>query len=1020
MRTKLPGLTALLLLLCGTILQAASNPDGDDLNVIIRGTVLDSYSKQPMTGAAVTLSDKSAWSITDVNGAFSIRYKGDFPVTLEISFLGYLDQSVVVESAGSPLLIYLEEDKVQIDEVLVVGYTKTTKNALTSATSTVRSGDIENIHSVDINDKIQGAVPGLLISNNSGIPGSSAMVRLRGATSISASNTPIYIVDGVFVSTGNPGQTDLGGLAIDPISDINPDDILSVTVLKDASATASYGARGANGVIIINTKRGEASPKTRINFKAQLGFQKADNIWQLVTGPQHAEIVNQAWINDGKDPSLRPFRPLSEAVTGYPAYGSPQEQITVDRLSDIFRTAFQQTYNLSVSGGNEKTTFYIGGEYTDEESTLKLLDFLRGSLRFNLDHKIRTNLKLSSSNSVVYTSRQLMRLGDGPAGLFQAALHTPTFQPVFNKDGSYNKPTSFDNHQAILDNWDGGSSNFRATNSLSLNWDLSDELSLKLSANNDRTYYRELFYYNTNLIYGQPDGAGVEGSTIDNIFSTEGLLNYMHTFKNILNFSGFFGMSYQRTQIETAYLRGEGYPSNQLKRITSSAVQTATASGTSSALASIFGGVNLMYDNRYSIDLTLRADGSSRVGRNNRFGYFPAVGVSWNVMNEKFFPVNDYVNSLRLKASIGLGGNENIGDFASLSLWQGGANYDGRAGMAPEQLGNPDLKWETTRQWNVGLTASLFKQRIDLEFNYYDKYTYDLLLPKAVPGKTGFSSIVDNSGEISNKGVELSISSLNISRRKFNWRTTFTLAHNKNVIEKLTTDVSGNYTPFKLFEGQPLYSMWVYEYQGVDPQTGDAIYTDYKKDGIITVDDKVVVGNAWPIIEGTLRNTFNIGPVNLDINFYYKYGNKVFNYTRMFLESGGTRGITRSMQASSVNYWKQPGDTGVLPRPKSTANADGSFNYEGQSSRVVEDGSFLRLKSITLSYSLPSGIVSKVGMEKVVVNASANNLFLLTRYTGPDPEVNVSRGGTDGLVQGMDFGMPPLPRSFTLGINITL
>ena len=1020
MRTKLPGLTALLLLLCGTILQAASNPDGDDLNVIIRGTVLDSYSKQPMTGAAVTLSDKSAWSITDVNGAFSIRYKGDFPVTLEISFLGYLDQSVVVESAGSPLLIYLEEDKVQIDEVLVVGYTKTTKNALTSATSTVRSGDIENIHSVDINDKIQGAVPGLLISNNSGIPGSSAMVRLRGATSISASNTPIYIVDGVFVSTGNPGQTDLGGLAIDPISDINPDDILSVTVLKDASATASYGARGANGVIIINTKRGEASPKTRINFKAQLGFQKADNIWQLVTGPQHAEIVNQAWINDGKDPSLRPFRPLSEAVTGYPAYGSPQEQITVDRLSDIFRTAFQQTYNLSVSGGNEKTTFYIGGEYTDEESTLKLLDFLRGSLRFNLDHKIRTNLKLSSSNSVVYTSRQLMRLGDGPAGLFQAALHTPTFQPVFNKDGSYNKPTSFDNHQAILDNWDGGSSNFRATNSLSLNWDLSDELSLKLSANNDRTYYRELFYYNTNLIYGQPDGAGVEGSTIDNIFSTEGLLNYMHTFKNILNFSGFFGMSYQRTQIETAYLRGEGYPSNQLKRITSSAVQTATASGTSSALASIFGGVNLMYDNRYSIDLTLRADGSSRVGRNNRFGYFPAVGVSWNVMNEKFFPVNDYVNSLRLKASIGLGGNENIGDFASLSLWQGGANYDGRAGMAPEQLGNPNLKWETTRQWNVGLTASLFKQRIDLEFNYYDKYTYDLLLPKAVPGKTGFSSIVDNSGEISNKGVELSISSLNISRRKFNWRTTFTLAHNKNVIEKLTTDVSGNYTPFKLFEGQPLYSMWVYEYQGVDPQTGDAIYTDYKKDGIITVDDKVVVGNAWPIIEGTLRNTFNIGPVNLDINFYYKYGNKVFNYTRMFLESGGTRGITRSMQASSVNYWKQPGDTGVLPRPKSTANADGSFNYEGQSSRVVEDGSFLRLKSITLSYSLPSGIVSKVGMEKVVVNASANNLFLLTRYTGPDPEVNVSRGGTDGLVQGMDFGMPPLPRSFTLGINITL
>ena len=1010
-----------LLLLAGVALCAAPEEPQDNRRTdILKGTVLDAYSKQPLTGASVALSDKSAGAIADFNGEFTLRVPRSYPLTLEISFLGYATQNVTVENASSAIVVYLEEDDDRIDEVLVVGYTKTTKNALTSATSTVRGGDIENIHSSDINDKIQGAVPGLLISNNSGIPGSSAMVRLRGATSISASNTPIYIVDGVFVSTGNPGQTDLGGLAIDPISDINPDDILSITVLKDASATASYGARGANGVIIINTKRGEMNQKTSVNFKAQLGIQQARNLWELVTGPEHAELVNAAWINDGKDPSLRPFRPASEAVTGYPAYGSPSEQITVDRLSDIFRTAIQQTYNLSVSGGSHDTSFYIGGEYTDEESTLKLLDFRRGSLRFNLDHFLLPKLKLSTSNSVVYTARNLMRLGDGPAGLFQAALHTPTFQPVFKEDGSYNKPTSFDNHQAILDNWDGGSSNFRTTNSLSITWDIAEGLSLKGSVNNDRTYYREQFYYNTNLIYGQPDGAGVEGSHVSNIFSTEGLLNYMHDFKDVLNLSGFLGASYQTTLTQYSYMRGEGYPSDQLKRITSSAVQTADASGTSSALASFFGGVNLMYDNRYSIDLTVRADGSSRVGKNNRYGVFPAVGASWNIMNEKFFPVNDYVNSLRLKASIGLGGNENIGDFASLSLWNGGANYDGGAGLAPDQLGNPDLKWETTRQWNIGVVTSLFKQHIDLEFNYYDKYTYDLLLPKAVAGKTGFSSIVANSGEISNKGIELGISSLNLSINDFSWRTSFTLAHNKNVITKLTSDVTGNYTPFKLFEGYPLYSMWVYEYNGVDPQTGDAIYTDKNGDGKITVDDKMVVGDAWPVVEGTFRNTFSAGAFSLDVSFYYKYGNDVFNYTRMFLESGGTRGITRSMQASANNYWKAPGDTGVLPRPKSTANADGSFNYEGQSSRVVEDGSFLRLKSITMSYSLPSGFVNRIGLKKAVLNVSAGNLFLWTKYTGPDPEVNVSRDGTDGLTQGMDFGMPPLPRSLTLGINVTL
>ena len=308
---------------------------------------------------------------------------------------------------------------------------------------------------------------------------------------------------------------------------------------------------------------------------------------------------------------------------------------------------------------------------------------------------------------------------------------------------------------------------------------------------------------------------------------------------------------------------------------------------------------------------------------------------------------------------------------------------------------------------------------MDIEFNYYDKYTYDLLLARTVPWKTGFTSIVDNSGEISNRGIEFSLSTVNITKKNFSWKTIFTLAHNRNRIEKLTTDVTGNYTPFKLFEGYPLYSMWVYEYKGVDPQTGDAIYDDANGDGKITVADKKVVGDAWPVIEGLLRNTFTFGPVALDINVYYKYGNKVFNYTRMFLESGGTRGITRSMQKSSINYWKKPGDTNVLPRPKSSANADGSFNYEGQSSRVVEDGSFIRLKNVSLGYTLPASFVKKIGLQRASVNITGANLLLLTKYTGPDPEVNVNRGGVNGLVQGMDFGMPPQPLSLTLGLNIT-
>ncbi|NLZ18927.1 MAG: SusC/RagA family TonB-linked outer membrane protein [Bacteroidales bacterium] len=988
-------------------------------NVLLQGRIIDSKSGIPLVGAFVALEDHSAGTAADLDGAFSLEISAKLPISIEVSMIGYQTQIIPVTSVGEPLVVSLVEDGELLDEVIVLGYAKTTKNAMTSAVNTIQSESLENIQSSDINGKIQGAVPGLLVSSNAGIPGTSSMVRLRGATSITAANTPIYIVDGVFVSTDNPGHTDLGGLAIDPMADINPEDILSITVLKDASATAAYGARAANGVIIINTKRGSYNQRTQVNFKAQVGVSQATRLWELVTGPEHAGIVNQAWINDGKDPALRPFRPASEAVSGYPAYGTPEEQITVDRLSDIFRPALQQTYNLSVTSGNETTSFYIGGEYTNEDSILKLIDFERMSLRFNLDHQLRPHLKLSSSNAVVYTDRGLMRVGDGPAGLFQAALHTPTFQPVFKEDGSYNKPVSFDNHQAILDNWDGNSNNLRITNSLALTWDIADGVSLKSSFSNDRSVYVERFYYNTNLIYGQPNGAGVEGANTSNVFSTEHLLNFYRSFRSQLTLSAFLGTSFQYTSIQSSYINGKDYPSDQLTRIISSANQTATSTGTSSSLLSFFGGANLSYDSRYSLDLTLRADGSSRVGRNNRFGYFPAVGVAWNVTNEPFFPWKRTFNSLKLKASIGLGGNENIGDFSSLALWSGGANYNGEAGLSPEQLGNPDLRWETTRQWNVGLNASLWQQRVDVELNYYDKYTYDLLLARTVPWKTGFTSIVDNSGEISNRGVEFSLSTLNVEKKSFSWKTTFTLAHNRNRIEKLTTDVTGNYTPFKLFEGYPLYSMWVYEYLGVDPQTGDAIYNDTSGDGKITVADKKVVGNAWPVVEGLLRNTFSFGPVSLDVNFYYKYGNKVFNYTRMFLESGGTRGITRSMQASSVDYWKNPGDTDVLPRPKSTANADGSFNYEGQSSRVVEDGSFIRLKNVTLNYTIPTRLVQKIGLQRASVNITGGNLLLLTKYTGPDPEVNVNRGGVNGLVQGMDFGMPPQPRSLTLGLNIT-
>jgi TonB-linked SusC/RagA family outer membrane protein len=999
--------------------------------IVIRGKVLDARSSEEIAGAVVTVKNVpgNPGAATDISGDFELRAVR-LPLTVQIKFIGYKEQEIeIYEKPSEPIVVSLVENANLLNEIVVVGYTERKRSELTSAVSSIAGDKFANTVAPALSGKLQGEVPGLLISSNSGVPGASSLVRLRGATSITAGNDPIYVIDGTFVSTASLQQQDLGGQQIDPLADLNPDDIETVTVLKDASATASYGARGANGVILVTTKRGQRNQKTKVNFGTELGIAKAENLWELTTGPQHAEIVNEAYKNNGQWAS-RPFRPLNENPSGGAAYGNPEDQPTYARIPDIFRTANSQKYNLSITGGNEKTNFYLSGEINNQESTLKMQKFDRTSFRLNLDHSITNKLKIGTNNTLAFTKRELVRVGDGPAGLFQAALHTPTFYPVYKEDGTYNKPAAFDNHQAIIDHTDGHSKGIRSINNIYARLEIIEGLAFKSSWNNDVNIYHENFYFDTYL----KDGSSVNGQATDriaqsNVFGAEQTLNYLQTFNKVHNVSAFLGNSYQKTVRESESLVGTGFPSNEFKRISAASSQTATSDGTSSALLSFFGGANYSYDNRYSLDVTLRADGSSRVSPDNRWGYFPAVGAAWNIINEKFIEKSKILTDLRIKGSWGVAGNEAIDDFAALGLWQGGADYSGQAGLAPYRLENPDLKWETTRQWNTGLSAGLLGNRIAVEFDYYSKYTTDLLLDEPLPGKTGLGKITKNSGEISNRGIELLVTSTNIKRKHFSWKTTLTLSHNENRIEKLPIEDQGQYTMYKLIEGNPLYSFWVWNYLGVDPETGDAVYEDLDHDGRLTLEDKKIVGNAWPVIDGTFKNALAYKNWSLDFSFYFKSGNKLFNYTRMFLESGGRNGVGRSIQASALNYWKEEnkgkyavnGDglvTEVLPRPKTTANPDESTNYETQSSRFVEDGSFIRLRNVTVAYTIPRLWTGKIGIERATVHVTGANLLLLSNYTGPDPEVSLDRDSRS-LVQGLDFGTPPQPRSIVGGINLT-
>nr|WP_084407213.1 TonB-dependent receptor [Pedobacter panaciterrae] len=1013
--TLLLGSSLLAFILVPLISPAQIQPS---INSLLSGKVVDLKTNATVPGATVQIKGTTHSVVTDIDGGFSFKTGQAFPYTLIIIYTGFKKKEIVVEK--SPIVIGLEEELNELNEVQVVGYTQTKKSSQISAITTVNAEDLSKASYTSVIEKLQGQVPGLLVSSNSGVPGTSVLVRLRGAISITAGNDPLYVIDGVFINNENLQglSRGLGGQTPNPLSDLNPEDIETVSVLKDANATAVYGARGANGVILITTKRGSKNSKSKFSFSADYGLGKAYNLWELVTGPEHADLVNLVHKNDGLSYATRPFRPVSEVIAGYPAYGNPEDQQTYDRLSDVFRVAQSQRYNLSLSGGDTKTNFYIGGEYQDQQSTLKLQDFKRYSFRLNLDHTINKRFKVGTSNSISSVPRRLVRVGDGPAGLFQAALHTPTFYPFYNADGSFTKPTVFDNHIAILENSDTHSNSLRSINNLYGTYSILPNLTFKSSLSNDYNLYKENAYYNTNLVYGQPAGEANDVITSRQSLIAEQLINFSLS-KSKSDFAFFLGNSVQYTSQERQTLTGTGFPSNQFKRITSAAVQTASSSGSDYGLISFFTGANYSFDSRYIIDVNARYDASSRFGSNNRWGFFPSVGLGWNISQESFFPKTDVINNLKLKTSYGYTGNQDVGDFAARGLWGGGRNYLDQPGIAPSQLGNPDLKWETTSQFNVGLSGGLFSNALSFEFDYYRKYTTDLLMDVPVAAKTGFSTVYQNVGEISNTGVELLISSKNIRSKDFSWTTTFTISHNKNIVEKINNPITGSYGMYRTEQGFPLYSVWVYNYLGVNPETGNAIFEDVTGDGKITADDRKIVGNAWPNFEGAFKNTFTYKGFDLNLNFVYKSGNRLFNYTALFLEAGGTRGVTRSIQKSALNYWKNPGDVNVLPRPTSVQNPDGSRNYEGNTSRFFEDASFIRLRDVTVGYNLPKSISSKLKISNARLYITGSNLFTITKYTGPDPETNSAADSSNGLVQGLDFNGVPQTKSLNLGINVT-
>ncbi|SMO44573.1 SusC/RagA family TonB-linked outer membrane protein [Gracilimonas mengyeensis] len=961
--------------------------------VVISGTVTSAADGSPLPGVNVLEKGTMNGTSTDVEGNYEIEVSGPDAV-LTFTYISFITQETVVGDRET-INIQLEEDVQLLEDVVVVGYGEQDRKTLTSAVSSISAEDVANTPVAGSDQLMQGRAAGVQVSANSGTPGGGIFVKIRGTSSISGGSDPLYVVDGVPIQTGDFGLG-LGGETTSALADVDPSDIESIEILKDASATAIYGARAANGVVLITTKRGSFS-EPRVSFTAYTGFEEPVNTPDLVSGPEFEMLMNEAARNNGQPEP----------------YANPQSAIDTDWGDQVFRTGRVSSYDLTVSGGNENIKYSVSGSNFDQDGVVKPATYTRSSARLNLDILASEKLTFGTSTTYSFSNRNRARNNDNITGVLGGVYFLPSNLPVYNSEGGYTKFSIFENPVAAANEVDFNMDVNRLIGNVFADYEFIPGLTFRTSWSLDYNQIKEDRYDNTFL----NNGSAVNGSALSTValirnWTAENTLSYLFDVgKN--DFSVLLGTSVQESKFERTTAEGEQFPSNDFRRIEDAAVQTALSTGTSWGIASFFGRVKYEYDSKYLATLTVRRDGSSRFGENNRWGTFPSVALGWLVSEESFFEVGA-ISELKFRASYGITGNQSgIDNFQSRGLW-GGESYTDSPGTSPIQLANPDLKWETTKQLDIGVDLGLFEDRVNLVFDYYNKKTEDLLLAVPVPLSTGFAELVQNFGELENKGIEFSVAADIIQTTDANWNVLFNIAGNRNKILKLAAPFNVyNRDIYRYEEGKPMYSFYFHEQTGVDPQTGAPIFTDVDGDGTFNPNvDRKIVGDANPDFFGGITNRFNYKNFDLSVFFQYSYGNEQLHWNRFFQEHGGARNT--GYISTQLDRWQEPGDKTMVPRMTSA-------NYAGnlRPSRFVEDGSYMRLKNATIGYTLPVELLSKlgVGISRARIYLTGQNLLTFTNYTGLDPEVTAT--ASTALTRGIEFYTMPQARSIIGGIDLS-
>jgi TonB-linked SusC/RagA family outer membrane protein len=972
----------------------------------ITGKIISSEDNKPLSGVSLQLKGGKSVAISNADGYFEINASATD--TLVLTYVGFEKNTIPVLNKTN-LQVTMQPLSTKLQEVVVIGYGTVKKKDLTGSVASVNSKELKSLPVPSIGEALQGRAAGLQVVA-SGAPGSNVTLRIRGTGTINNSD-PLLVIDGV--------PTDI------PLNAVSPDDIANIEILKDASASAIYGSRGANGVVIITTKRGSAS-KSSVEFKMFAGQQQAENIVPMLNAAQFASLHNEMMKNNGQAQNPAFANPLSLGVG-------------TNWLGALLGSAPMQNYSLSFSGSSGKSTYYVSGTVLNQDGIVINTNYKRYTVQFNSDSRLFDWLKIGNNLTL---NHDIKHSGDYSVRNAMAALPT---QSIYNPDGSYSGPIGQSSWYGDIRNpigtavlTDNTTKGYNILGNVYAELSLTKDLKFKSTGGIQALFWDNRTWspkYNWAPI-PQPNSYLFEGYNKSITLLWDNYFTYNKIFQQKHNLTLLAGSSAQNNRFD--YMNGsiQNFASNTTQQLNNgTAQQTIGGSANEWALLSFIGRVNYAYDNKYLLTATLRRDGSSRFGENHKWGWFPSASAAWRLSEEKFFKNINWLSDLKLRAGYGMTGNQNIGNYSFASVLQTVQyNFNGQAvpAVVPLAIPNPSVRWESVEQMNVGVDASLLKGRINLTVDAYVKNTNDMLVPMSVPISTGYSDIVVpsiNAGKVQNKGVELSISSQNI-KGAFEWNTSFNISYNINRVVSLNDSVplytgsiglnqnlsiQKNGLPVNAFYGfitngifqtQAEVDKYAVQISGSDPfnrtSPGDIKFRDLNNDGVINDADRTYIGNPNPRFIFAMNNTFAWKGFDLSIFMQGVEGNQIFNANRIYQEG---MSVAQNQTTAVLNRWTGPNTSNTMPRA--------IFNDPNKNTRVsdrfVEDGSYLKIKNITVGYNLSKKMIEKIKLQSARVYLSGQNLVTFTKYSGFDPEVPVN---------GIDLNVYPVTRVISVGVNL--